>query len=80
MYEGKLPTGALTSQIVSNFNCLDLVGSISQLYDENKLNYSHYTDNLKVYKEMVYLKISRIEIRQIQFNMCVYVTFKETFK
>lgn len=45
-YERKLPTGAPTSPILSNFVCLQLDHELQEFASQNKLNYSRYADDL----------------------------------
>jgi RNA-directed DNA polymerase len=53
-YEGKLPTGAPTSPVISNFICLNLDESISQLCAANKVVYSRYADDLSFSSDEVF--------------------------
>lgn len=45
-YEGKLPVGAPTSPVLSNFICLDLDEKLAAFSSENHLNYTRYADDL----------------------------------
>lgn len=45
-YEGKLPTGAPTSPVLSNFICIGLDNDLNSLCDENDISYSRYADDL----------------------------------
>jgi RNA-directed DNA polymerase len=45
-YEGKLPTGAPTSPVISNFICIQLDTMLQSYCDSNKINYSRYADDL----------------------------------
>lgn len=45
-YEGKLPVGAPTSPVLSNFICLDLDENLAYFSTENQLNYTRYADDL----------------------------------
>jgi RNA-directed DNA polymerase len=45
-YEGKLPIGAPTSPVISNFICLELDDMLQSYCDTNKINYSRYADDL----------------------------------
>lgn len=45
-YEGKLPVGAPTSPVLSNFICLDLDEKLAAFSSENHLNYTRYADDI----------------------------------
>ena len=45
-YEGKLPIGAPTSPVISNFVCLELDANLITFCKENQINYSRYADDL----------------------------------
>ena len=45
-YEGKLPTGAPTSPVISNVVCLKLDAELKEFCSEHLLNYSRYADDL----------------------------------
>ncbi|GHV64996.1 hypothetical protein FACS1894199_04570 [Bacteroidia bacterium] len=45
-YQGKLPTGAPTSPVISNFVCIPLDTALSDFSDQNKLTYTRYADDL----------------------------------
>jgi RNA-directed DNA polymerase len=45
-YEGKLPIGAPTSPVISNFICLELDAHLIAFCKENQINYSRYADDL----------------------------------
>jgi RNA-directed DNA polymerase len=45
-YEGKLPIGAPTSPVISNFICLELDANLIAFCKENQLNFSRYADDL----------------------------------
>ena len=45
-YKGKLPTGAPTSPVLSNYVCLKLDDDLRTFCDENRLYYSRYADDL----------------------------------
>lgn len=45
-YQGKLPTGAPTSPVISNLICLDLDAHLKEFAKENNLSYSRYADDL----------------------------------
>ncbi len=45
-YEGKLPTGAPTSPVISNFVCLKLDKDLKKFCNENNLTFSRYADDL----------------------------------
>ena len=45
-YQGKLPTGAPTSPVLSNFVCLELDACLLTFCMENRLQYTRYADDL----------------------------------
>ena len=45
-YEGKLPIGAPTSPVISNFICLELDAHLIAFCKENQINFSRYADDL----------------------------------
>lgn len=45
-YKGKLPTGAPTSPVISNFICLRLDSDLKVFCQENNLTYTRYADDL----------------------------------
>ena len=45
-YEGKLPIGAPTSPVISNFICLELDADLIAFCQKNKINFSRYADDL----------------------------------
>ncbi len=45
-YNGKLPIGAPTSPVISNFICLELDANLIAFCKENQLNFSRYADDL----------------------------------
>lgn len=45
-YQGKLPTGAPTSPVISNFICLQLDQDLKRFAQHHKLKYSRYADDL----------------------------------
>lgn len=45
-YEGRLPAGAPTSPVISNFICIQLDEELKQFCDSNQLTYSRYADDL----------------------------------
>jgi RNA-directed DNA polymerase len=45
-YKGKLPTGAPTSPVISNFVCLDLDQSLLEFSKTNGLTYTRFADDL----------------------------------
>lgn len=45
-YEGKLPIGAPTSPVISNFICLKLDHDLKEFCDTNDLSFSRYADDL----------------------------------
>lgn len=45
-FEGKLPIGAPTSPVISNFICLKLDADLQNFCAANELNYSRYADDL----------------------------------
>lgn len=45
-YEGKLPTGAPTSPVISNFICIQMDEELLQFCNKNNLTYSRYADDL----------------------------------
>lgn len=45
-YEGKLPVGAPTSPVISNFICLELDAHLIAFCKENQINFSRYADDL----------------------------------
>jgi RNA-directed DNA polymerase len=45
-YKGKLPTGAPTSPVISNFVCLDLDQSLLEFSKSNGLTYTRFADDL----------------------------------
>lgn len=45
-YEGKLPTGAPSSPVLSNFVCLQLDSDLKSFCQENYLDYTRYADDL----------------------------------
>jgi len=45
-YKGKLPTGAPTSPVISNFVCLQLDADLMQFSEANGLSYSRYADDM----------------------------------
>ena len=45
-YEGKLPIGAPTSPVISNFVCLELDANLIAFCNENQINFSRYADDL----------------------------------
>jgi RNA-directed DNA polymerase len=45
-YKGKLPTGAPTSPVISNFVCLDLDQSLLEFSNSNGLTYTRFADDL----------------------------------
>lgn len=46
IFEGKLPTGAPTSPVISNLICLELDAVLSRYSSENEMTYSRYADDL----------------------------------
>jgi RNA-directed DNA polymerase len=45
-FAGRLPTGAPTSPVISNFACLKLDSDLKNFASENKLTYTRYADDL----------------------------------
>ncbi|HUH73534.1 MAG TPA: reverse transcriptase family protein [Chitinophagales bacterium] len=45
-YQGKLPTGAPTSPVISNFICIQLDSDLRAFCQENNLTYTRYADDL----------------------------------
>lgn len=45
-YEGKLPIGAPTSPVLSNFICLELDAELITFCNKNQINFSRYADDL----------------------------------
>lgn len=45
-YEGKLPIGAPTSPVLSNFICLELDADLITFCNKNQINFSRYADDL----------------------------------
>ena len=45
-YEGKLPTGAPTSPVISNFVCFQLDNDLKSFSEKNGIAYSRYADDL----------------------------------
>jgi len=45
-YEAKLPTGAPTSPVLSNFICLQFDADLRQFCQENRLQFTRYADDL----------------------------------
>lgn len=45
-YQGKLPTGAPTSPVISNFICLSLDHDLNHFCEEHGLTYTRYADDL----------------------------------
>jgi RNA-directed DNA polymerase len=45
-YEGKLPIGAPTSPVISNFVCLELDANLISFCNENQISFSRYADDL----------------------------------
>jgi len=60
--KGKLPTGASTSPVISNFICLEMDKELKNLCISKNLNYSRYADDLTFSSNNA---ISEIEIQEI---------------
>ncbi len=68
-YEGKLPTGAPTSPVISNFVCFDLDSNLKQFAEQHALSYTRYADDITFSSDEPIIKnmISNI-IRIIEEN------------
>ena len=64
-YEGKLPQGAPTSPVLSNFTCLKLDRELACWAAKNHINYSRYADDLTFSGEVFISTEKQQEIRQI---------------
>jgi RNA-directed DNA polymerase len=61
-YEGKLPTGAPTSPVISNFICLKLDKMVMNYCEKNDLQYSRYADDLTFSSDN---KITKLHIENL---------------
>lgn len=72
-YQGKLPVGAPTSPILSNFICLEMDQELIELASHHQLTYSRYADDLTFssneFISPEILKKIRIIIEQNQFKL-----------
>jgi|GEM_PF-1102053 len=66
-YEGKMPTGAPTSPVLSNFICLELDADLRSFCQENNLQFTRYADDLTFSSNE---KISDKIILQIKDLIC----------
>lgn len=73
-YEGRLPIGAPTSPVISNFICLKLDNDLKMFCGENSLSFSRYADDLTfssdtlISNDTVLDIISMIEKNNFQIN------------
>ena len=73
-YKGRLPQGAPTSPVISNFICLQLDADLKQFTDEASLTYSRYADDLtfssntKIENDVVLDIINIIQKNQFRIN------------
>jgi RNA-directed DNA polymerase len=72
-YKGKLPQGAPTSPVISNFVCLQLDHYLNTWSRMNNINYSRYADDLTFSADTFISQEKQQEIRQIinKFNFVV---------
>ncbi len=68
-YQGKLPTGAPTSPVISNLICLDMDAHLKEFTKENNLSYSRYADDLSFSSNEL---INAVQINQLRdvINQC----------
>ncbi len=71
-YEGKLPIGAPTSPVISNFICLELDEALSAYCIKNEIRYSRYADDLTF--------SSNQSISKAQFTDLVAIIEKNQFE
>jgi RNA-directed DNA polymerase len=64
-YKGKLPQGAPTSPVISNFVCLQLDHDLITWSRMNNINYSRYADDLTFSADTFISQEKQQEIRQI---------------
>ncbi|GAA4059599.1 reverse transcriptase family protein [Flavobacterium chungnamense] len=73
-YKGKLPIGAPTSPVISNFICLQLDADLITFCNENQINFSRYADDLtfssnkEITKEMINSIFEIIKQNQFEIN------------
>lgn len=70
-YEGKLPIGAPTSPVLSNFICLELDAELITFCNKNQINFSRYADDLTF--------SSNIEITEDIINIILEIIKKNQF-
>lgn len=70
-YEGKLPIGAPTSPVLSNFICLELDADLITYCNKNQINFSRYADDLTF--------SSNIEITEDIINIILEIIKKNQF-
>ncbi|MBK8927232.1 MAG: RNA-directed DNA polymerase [Crocinitomicaceae bacterium] len=64
-WQKRLPTGAPTSPILSNFICLELDQNLHEFSLKNKLNYSRYADDLTFSTNERITEEMKIELKEI---------------
>jgi RNA-directed DNA polymerase len=64
-YQGKLPQGAPTSPVISNFVCLQLDNDLNAWSIQNEIAYSRYADDLTFSSDTFISHEKQLEIRQI---------------
>jgi RNA-directed DNA polymerase len=64
-YNGKLPTGAPTSPVISNLICLPLDNDLKSFADENQLAFTRYADDLTFSSEAEITKDNLLDIINI---------------
>lgn len=71
-YKGKLPTGAPTSPVISNFLCLQMDQQIKDFCIANSIQYSRYADDLSF--------SSNIKIEQEQISKIIKIINQNSFE
>jgi RNA-directed DNA polymerase len=64
-FEGKLPTGAPTSPVLSNFICISLDHDLLAYCAKNDIKYSRYADDLTFSSQSVFTEVSIESIKLI---------------
>lgn len=64
-HKGRVPQGAPTSPVISNFICLPLDHAMQQWSIKNKVNYSRYADDLTFSADIVFSPSQIMELRAI---------------
>ena len=62
-YKGRLPQGAPTSPVLSNFACLSLDGALRIWAESNAVNYTRYADDLTFSSDSLFTDEQQEEIR-----------------